>query len=541
MLANRVAATPAAAAHVFEGTETSYRELTTRVDRLIGALDTLGLQTGDRIAIWLPNCPAYLEFCLACARLGLVAVAVNTRFRSVEVADIVRRSGARMLVMWPGFRNIDFDRILAGVAPTALEHVAWIVTCNPDAGASGADAGIAARGVRLRYEQLMQTAPCDLDRSAAGLGCNIFTTSGTTSAPKFVLHQQSSITRHALDLAAVFAPVIGDGSLLQALPMCGVFGYTQAMLAVAVGRPMILMSAFDAATAVAAIDDHDVRYMNATDDMVDALLDADPRARALPTVRHCGFAAFNRAPDETVALADARGLTLTGLYGMSEVQALFAGQDPGAPAELRSLGGGRPFSPEAEIRVRNPDTGRLCETDPTGSDASAQGELEVRGPSLFAGYDGNDAATRNALTDDGFLRTGDLGYLIEPGHFVYLARMGDALRLGGFLVSPAEIEDRICESSAVAACQVVAVEHGGRNRAVGFVVLSPDAELDEDGLRQHCESGLARFKVPQRIVAIERFPTTASANGTKIQRNRLRDMAVELLVDGWRRRWLASR
>ncbi len=151
----------------------------------------------------------------------------------------------------------------------------------------------------------------------------------------------------------------------------------------------------------------------------------------------------------------------------------------------------------------------------------------------MTGYFGNPEATAEAFTKDGYLRSGDLGYTTAEGGFVFLSRMGDVLRLGGFLVAPAEIEARLGGHPSVEGCQVVGVSTPDGPRAVAFVTLRAGAEFDEEALRHHCLAGLARFKTPSRVFSLDEFPTTRSANGTKIQRARLRDMA-QAAIDGTR-------
>ena len=215
---------------------------------------------------------------------------------------------------------------------------------------------------------------------------------------------------------------------------------------------------------------------------------------------------------------------MVGLYGMSEVQALFALQPLDLPLAERIAGGGRPITELSEVRVRDPDSGKLL-------GPGEAGELELKGPSLMKEYFLNPEATAEAMTEDGFLRTGDLGQLTDDGRFLYLQRMGDVLRLGGFLVSPAEIENHLIGHDSVADSQVVGIKtRDGAIRAVGFVILAAGAEFDEAALRQHCLDSLARFKAPIRIFAVDEFPTTQSANGTKIQRAALRRMAEERVL-----------
>ncbi len=513
------AQSPDATAVIYGEESLTYKDLDTRSRKMAAQLQSLGVGPGDRVAVWLPNTPAYLVIYLACTRLAAIAVAVNTRYRAVEVTDIVARSEAKVLATWPGFRNIDFLGILGSIDYRALSALEHVIVYAEDEGDSEPPPG-SDRFTSHSYADLVSetTEPMQADLADPDAGSNIFTTSGTTRAPKFVLHTQKSIVRHARDVSSRLA--IEAGAELQVLPLCGVFGFTQAMASIAAGRPMVIMSAFDPIQAVELIDRHEVRYLNATDDMIEALLDADKRDQALPSVRYCGFGSFNTDPEVVIRGAEGRSLKLIGLYGMSEVQALFAMQPDDLPMERRMLGGGQLVSPGATVRVRDVESGRL-------KGHGEQGELEIKGPSLFAEYYDNAQATSDAFTSDGFLRTGDMGYTVDERSFVFLARMGDVLRLGGFLVSPIEIETYIQEHPSVAGCQVVAINVAKRMRAVAFTTLQPDGAFDEQALIDFCKLGLAGYKTPVRIFELADFPVTHSANGTKIQRAKLREWATE--------------
>ena len=203
---------------------------------------------------------------------------------------------------------------------------------------------------------------------------------------------------------------------------------------------------------------------------------------------------------------------------MSEVQALFAHQPDDAPAERRQIAGGVPTSPEAAVRVRDPESGRVLRPGESG-------EIEIRGPSLMIGYDGDAEATAEAFTADGWFRTGDLGRLDPWGGFVFETRMGDVLRLGGFLVSPAEVEAELQGDPSVDGAQAVSVADAAGTKAVAFVTLRPGAVFDEAALIARCKAALAGFKVPARIFRLDAFPRTTGPNGTKVQRRALREMA----------------
>ncbi len=499
-----------------------YRQLLDESARIATGLRSMGVRRGDRVAIWLPNLGAWLACLFACARLGAIALAVNTRFRSAEFADIIGRSGARVLVTWPGFDRTDFAGVLSGCPAEALAELAGVVAYS-EAGEPAAPALRLPAGLAVRpYAQLLALAPLAADEASPDAGCAIFTTSGTTRAPKFVLHDQRTLVAHAFDVVQGFG-IDQASTMLLSPPLCGVFGLCNVLAMIAAGRPFAMMPAWDAALAARMIDAHGVTHMNGSDDAIAQLLEQNARTPAFPTLRFVGFAAFNPALADIVERAQQRGLKALGLYGISEIQALFARNREDEAPELRRHGGGFPVSPLARVRARDPGTGQVL---PHGED----GELEFFAPSSrMVEYFGNPQATREAILDDGWYRSGDLGHTCEDGRFVFLARMGDSLRLGGFLVSPQEIEECVQQAPGILDSQVVGVTTAGALRPVAFVRLRPGAVLDEAAVTAHVAARLARYKVPVRVFAIEAFPVTDGANGIKIQKTRLREMAQTLL------------
>lgn len=517
-----------APALIERGRPVSFRELADESRCVANGLQRLGLRAGDRVALWLPNVPAWLVSFFACAQLGLVAVSVNTRFRSHELADILHRSRARTLIFWPEFKGIDFAGILAECDPQALGQLETIIVYAEDGAA--APRAIAEKRA-LAYSELAGGRPLVQSHAMPDAGCVVFTTSGTTKAPKFVLHSQRSVISHALDVTKAFA-IGGDAVMLLAPPLCGVYGFCSAMAALAAGRPLVMTPAWNAEQAARDIVAHRVTHANGTDDAVAQLLAQSGAERPFPhlgaespfaSVQFLGYAAFNPAQGDIVARAEARGLKLVGLYGTSEIQALFSRQDENAPLAERMLAGGRPSSPLARVRARDPESGRIL---PHGE----PGELEFFAPaSRMLGYMDNPEATREAFTDDQYYRSGDLGTSQADGRFVYLTRIGDSLRLGGFLVSPAEIEAVVQDAPGIAACQVVGVPREGGLAPVAFVVLEAGAALDEKAVIAHVAGRLARYKVPQRVFPIDAFPVTPGSNATKIQKGKLREVALALL------------
>jgi fatty-acyl-CoA synthase len=483
-----------------------------RVLRFAAGLRKAGVDPGARVAVWLPNGADYLAAIFACARLGALAIHINTRFRTAEVGGLLRRSRAVAVVTQWGFPPADFPAIFAALPPEDRAAVRCVLSPQ----LSPAVTELAGLPVLSLHGAAADAGP---DEATGEKPCLTFTTSGTTGGPKLVLHDQQTIAGHAVDVARQVGLDAADAVLLGALPFCGTFGNAAAMAAIAGGAHIVCLAQFDGETAVEMIHQHRITHVIGGDDMFGRLA-AAASGRRFDTVRFSGFAAFHSTAAVSIAAAEAAALHPRGLYGSSELQALFSVSE----GENRLLGGGVPVSTQARVAVRDPETGGAL---PPGT----SGELWVDAPSRFIEYLENPAATHRAIDADGMFRTGDLARLAGSG-FIFEARIGDAMRLGGFLVSPEEIEAVIQAQVGVAGVQVVAASRRDADPVpVAFVQPADGAQLDEETLRARCLEHLARFKVPERIVVIETFPIVDSPNGPKVQKVRLREMAEVLLQE----------
>ncbi|RQH08201.1 AMP-binding protein [Bradyrhizobium sp. RP6] len=500
---------------VFDGRAVSRAEFSTKVEQTAAWLAAQGIGQGDVVAVWLVNRLEWLALLFAAARLGVVVAAVNTRYRSAEVAHLLKLSGAKLIIAEAGFRTIDFAAILAGIAKDevpALQRLAVV----------GADT-ISAHWPCVRFDAFdAPYPPAQHVQGDVDLPMLLYTTSGTTKGPKLVAHSQRTLATHAVSVARALQLDPQRHSLLAMLPFCGTFGMTSLLGFVAAGATVHVLDAFEAAPAVKILRDCRITHSFGSDEMFRRILALSDEPRPFPHLEVCGFAAFQPGWRELAAEAETRGMKLFGLYGSSEVQALFSiarGSDAFAD---RIEGGGWPMSPSARVRVRDTETGELATS-------GVSGEIEISAPSRFLGYFNNPEATRDAITADGFFRTGDIGRLRGDGSFAYETRAGDAMRLGGFLVAPGEIEDELKSCTGVADAQVVAVDLKGQARCVAFVIPAKQPPMQET-LVARLRERLAGYKVPARIYLVDAFPITDSANGVKIQRARLRAMAMERIA-----------
>ena len=494
-----------APALIADGNTVSRAELRAAAAAAAGGLADLGLARGDVLALWLPNGAAWLQLLFAAARLGLLVVPISTRYKAPEVRHLLEVSRARAMVAPGNFLETDYAAIANGLkaqVPT-LELVLQIDDLS-------APLPFAASGSSGRIAGLASDPLC------------CFSTSGTTGFPKLAVHDQASIARHAAHVARMQEIRPGD-AMLCVLPLFGVFGFHTALAALAGGATCVFMPVFDAAEAARMIAQHGITHCNGSDAMFDAVFKI--QGADLRSWRRGVFGDFVGLSQQVTQRADQLGIRLAGVYGSSECFALMSLNPAHMPAKRRALAGGIPVDPEIRVRVVDPETDR---EKPAGE----PGEMHIRGPNLMRGYLNNPEATARAMTADGWFRTGDLGYS-EGAGFVYQARMGDSLRLRGFLVSPAEIEACLMQHPAVAGAQVVGVRQPGQGDiAVAWVIATQDATPHEAALLAHCRANMAAYKVPRRVMVIDEFPSINGPNGIKIQKRVLREMGISVIEKG---------
>jgi acyl-CoA synthetase (AMP-forming)/AMP-acid ligase II len=492
------------------GTRLTFADLTRESRRVAAGLRALGLQRGDALAVWLPNFHEWLVLEYACARLGLLMVALNTRLRTAELGHLLSGSNAKALVLAPSFLGVDFLAMARDVAPDLR-----LIAVRE------------AREGAVPYAQLREHGEEPADGAASDL-LNVFPTSGTTASPKLAAHDQVGVARHAQHVAAAIHLGRGD-VMLMSLPLCGVFGFNGAMAALVAGATLVLQVIFNVDEAARLLADEQVTHFYGPDSMLRAVIASRTfDGQAARTWRWGGYANFTTGrPLELVQDAEARaGVKLVGLYGSSECFALMSSWRQDDQVEIRAQAGGFPVSPEIQVRAGDPDSGAPLVPP-------ERGELQVRGYNVMREYLGNPQATRAAFTPDGWFRTGDLGYVNADGSFVFLTRLKDSLRVRGYLVDPAEVEEYLLRHSLVALAQVVGVRTEVEGDVpVAFVRLTPGTTASEEDLLAYCRQGIAGYKVPRKICLLEEFPVVVGPNGVKIQRHRLREMAAALLKGG---------
>lgn len=498
------------------------------VDKIAALLTAHGVGPDSCVATWLPNWSVAYAWQFAASAVGAHVIGINTRYNVAEVAHVLGKAKPVVLAMAHGFQRLD----LLAKGRGALDHdpsvpAPVVIPVAGPGGSEPADPTIydLGSGVWAFDDSVPRPTPVS---PAGGQLSVAFTTSGSTGMPKLAAHSESGVVAHA----RANAGRIGMGTsdvLIAALPFSGVFGFTSSMAAIFSGASILLHPVFNEKNLVRDIATFGGSHFVGADDMLGRIAAtwADEQAD-LSSLAWIGIADF-QGQSRTLAAWAARefGTTTVGVYGSSEIFALAAFWRADTDEERRWGGGGYPASDEVQVRVVDPFTGEALP-------AGAEGELQFRGSNVVDVYLGDDGEQRAAaFTDDGWFLTGDLGTLCDDGGFVYGCRMGDVLRLKGFMVHPAEIEQRLASYPGVETAKVVGLKsENGEDQAIAFVTRAEGAgAIDGETLREWCRSELARFKVPSVVHVIDEMPTTAGTNGTKVRAATLRIWAQERAAD----------
>jgi len=514
-------------AMVFRDERVTFADFRARVDALAAGLAALGLGKGDALAIWLPNRPRWYVAQYAAARLGVVVVALNPRYRAHELTYILGQSRATALLLTDHLGAVDYLEMLAEVIPElagaipgelasrALPHLRHVIVDAEDP-YPGSHRLLDVLGAG----EALPSSAVDPD--------DVFTllyTSGTTSFPKGAMISHRNCVPHGWHCGEALR-LTAEDRVLHALPAAGTWGGVNIPLSTwSHAACLVLMEAWDPLRALLLIERERCTVLNAVDTMLKPLLEHPDLERFdRASLRTGAFAAVGGGgPGMFEAVVKRLGVPLAfHPYGMTEVNAQALVHDLDEPFEQRAQPGVVP-PPGLEVRVAHPDTGRPCRAD-------EEGELQFRGPSVTRGYFDKPEETRAAFTDDGWFRTGDLAVQDRHGRTIFKGRLKETLRINHFMVAPGEIEAFLMSHPDVDQAFVVGVPDADTNEApVAYVIARPHARLGEEELRAFCRGKIASYKIPRIIRFVADVPRTPSPHGDKVQRLKLREQALKEL------------
>jgi long-chain acyl-CoA synthetase len=468
---------PDRAALIFEGTTLSYGALEARACRLARSLRSRGIERGDRVALFLPNIPAFVIAYHAILKLGAIVVSLHTRSTAAELHHTLEDCAAKLL--------ISFDDLLDPI-PKA-DRPALPTLC-----AAEADPGL---------EQLMSSACAgvdDISLPAQGMDSRdpavILYTSGTTGRPRGATLSHGNLVSNVWSFVHNCAMRQDDRILLH-LPLFHCFGQNALMnSALLAGATLVLQRAFRPDAVLLAIKQERITLLFGVPTMFLALLER-AKVEHLRTVRYFFSAAAPLPPELERRWRERFGAVIYQGYGLTETSP-FASYNHFHRHREGCIG-----TPIENVEMKIVDV-------LTGSDLppGELGEIVIRGPNVMLGYWGQPEMTANVLRD-GWFHSGDIGSVDEDGYFRIVDRLKDMIDVGGTNVYPAEVENVLYQHDAVAEAAVFGIADPLMGEQVwAHVVLRPQAEADPECLLRHCRERLAEFKVPRVLACVEELP-----------------------------------
>ncbi len=491
--------------HRGDGREASAGELVAAAERLATSLCARGLRPGDVVSFQLPNWIEAVVVDLAASMAGLVVNPIVPIYRDAEVELILADCGARAYFGPSSFRGFDYGAMLARIRPRLPRLV---LCCGVRVGDAGGD--LSAYPDDARFERLVDPSIPRHDGPEPHPDAvkMIMYTSGTTGRPKGVLHSHNTLAR-AIRMCASYWGV-GDGdAVLMASPVTHVTGYSYGIEWPFIdGTRTVFMERWAPADAVALVDaEQVVATVGATPFLSELLAHAQQAGSQLPSLRVFGCGGAAVPPDlirrANAGLARCRAFRI---YGSSEAPVITLGFLSDADRELAATTDGRIV--DYEVRVVD-DAGQPV---PDGT----EGEICARGPSLMLGY-ADAGQNAESFDADGWFHTGDIGLATAERAIVITGRKKDLINRGGEKISAKEVEDLLHAMPQVLEAAIVAMPHPRLGEAVcACVILQPGATLTlEQVAAAMAAAGVARQKVPERLLAMDTLPRTPSGKVRK--------------------------
>lgn len=501
------------------GDETwSYGELVQDVERCADALTGLGVRAGDRVAMASTPRPEFLTVLLACQRLGAVWIGLNPKYREGELAFILEDSAPR--IIFAIARHPDGDPVadLAAMARKRADLRAPLITIGEETSSEHEAWGaFLARG----KEPVCLAELSDPPVSARDAAVLVYT-SGSTGKPKGAIlpHEAFAHCQTALSLAdSADINFLHEPRIICNLPTNHVGCLTDTLgMTLLGGGLVVFMERFDPAAMPALMERYQVTILGGVPLMLQMLLtQADLQSADLSSLKAIGWGGAAMPGPVLDALARFETVLFT-TYGLTEGGSISTVTPYGADRDTLLNSVGRP-APDQDVRIVGADGTVL----PQGE----AGEIQIRGRGVMVGYWNNAEATRAVWTEDGWLKTGDVGAVRPDGAIELRGRLVEMFKSGGYNVYPREVELALEAHQGVAMAAVLGVAHPTYGEA-GVAYVLPAAEVDEDTLRAHCKAELAGYKVPQRIIVDPDPPLLPIG---KIDKKALKPAAEQLLLE----------
>ncbi len=481
---------------VVEDKTFSFNELEALSNQFANGLTSIGVAAGDRVTLYGPNSWEWLVAYFGIAKTGAVVNPINVMLTAEEVRFIVEDSGARAIVA-----SSDKGEPLMDMKGNGLADV---ILWGDDVQTGATSFADFVKKGKPDYA----TQP--IDSHVLGAICY---TSGTTGHPKGAMQSHHSVVIAAC-AAAMMNTRAQQDIVVSPLPLPHVYGSVVFNAALMCGSTFVMVPRFSEEAVLQAVQDNRATIMDGVPTAYYYLL-AHPSFEKydLSSLTRCTVGGQTLPAAKSLEFQERTGAPVLELWGMTELA--------GAATFNPYYGVNKPGT----IGLPIPGTFiKIVDVEDAGKELAPgeRGELMVKGPLVMQGYYGNEAATREAIREDGWMHTGDIATVDEDGYYTIVDRKKDMILTSGYNVYPAELERVLCMHSSVALAAVCGVPDEAKGEvAKAYIMLKPNAKAGGQELADHCRQHLAAYKTPRAVQFVEQVPITSSG---KIMRRLLKDI-----------------
>lgn len=511
----------------FEGVRWTYKEFSNKVNEVAKGLHQLGVKKGDHVAIWATNVKEWVLIQFATARLGAVMVTVNTAYRAFELEYLMKQSDSMTLIMTGGIKGSDYVEYINTICPELKEsEVGNITSKNLPFLKNVIFVGEQTPQGMMHFDELYQKAKEVPDSVLLEIEAtlnyhdvvNMQYTSGTTGFPKGVMLTHYNIINNGQCIGDCMEFSHEDRLLIH-VPLFHCFGCVLGVMAsVTHATTMIFLDHFNPVQAMQAIQQEKCTAVHGVPTMFISMLGNEAFDQYDFSTLRTGIMAGSPCPIEVMReVVDKMNMTdITIAYGQTEASPVVTQTRTHDSLEKRVTTVGQSL-PDVEVKIVDPETGEDCA-------CNTKGEIVARGYCVMKGYYKMEEATKQAIDEEGWLHTGDLGTMDEEGYFKVTGRLKDMIIRGGENIYPREIEEFLYTHEAVKDVQVVGVPDVKYGEEVIAYILANEGDVPtEEAFIEFVKNGLSKFKAPRYVKVIDSFPMTASG---KIQKYKLREKAI---------------
>ena len=510
----------------------TYKDFDERTDNLARGLLAIGMEPGDHLGVWARNIPDWLTFMYATAKIGVVMVTVNPVYKSHELDYVLKQSDMKALCVIDAYRDVDYLQIIRDLVPESLEQQRGYLNsetypCLKNLIYMGPEKHRGFYSVPelvLLGSHVPESALFDAEEHFDNNSVVMMQyTSGTTGFPKGVMLTHRNILNNGF--------YIGEGQKLTAadrvtlpVPFFHCFGCVLGVMACLTHRStMIIVEEFNAELVLQAIHKERATAVYGVPTMFIAELNhPDFDTFDLSSLR-TGIMAGSPCPPETMReVMDKMNMReITICYGLTETSPVFTQTSAEDDIEHKCETVGKKHPP-VDVRVIDPADGHIC-------GVGEPGELCCKGYNVMKGYYKMPEATAEAIDENGYLHSGDLGMVDADGYYRVTGRIKDMIIRGGENIYPLELENFLLTMPGVLDAQVVGAPDAKYGEiVVAFIRVRPGYEgMTEADVREWAIPRIARYKVPKRVFFVDDFPMTPSM---KVQKFKLREMAAEMVA-----------